>query len=204
MKHRALYRLPRIYRSAVWFLVATALLADTFILGSRTARLLGGASSHAEWRAHTYFGAVLGLLLNVILSWFVTLLLLALSNMENPFNREWLDLCGLCNVISAAEMSLKMVVGTEETLDAAFERSGPAAQVMHMFQQLDTEALRSRRKKADKDDEEEEEAEDDDGGGIDASASGAYCHILPPLAYSKMLVERNSLRCRKKRCAIVV
>jgi hypothetical protein len=164
MKHRALYRLPRIYRSAVWFLVATALLTDTFILGSRTARLLGGASRHSEWRAHAYFGAVLGLLLNVILSWFVTLLLLALSNMENPFGKEWLDLCGLCNAISAAEMSLKMVVGAEESLDPAFERAGPASRVMHMFQQLDTASLRSRRKKADKDDE-EEEADDDDGGG---------------------------------------
>lgn len=179
MKQRALYRLPRVYRSAVWFLVVAALLVDTFLLGSRSARLLGGAVAHTEWRPHAYFGAALGLALNVVLSWFVTLLLLALSNMENPFGREWLDLCGLCNSISAAEMSLKMVVGAADRLDPALARSGPAAQVMHLFQELDVAGLRrlreaelQRRRPKQKSegtrqdrDVEVEEADEDDGGG---------------------------------------
>ena len=62
---------PGLSLDRVCFLVGSAILADSFILGSQTARLIAGASTHPEWRPHAYFGAICGLILNVVLSWCV-------------------------------------------------------------------------------------------------------------------------------------
>jgi len=168
MKQRALFRLPRIYRTAVCFLVGSAILADSFILGSQTARLIAGASTHPEWRPHAYFGAICGLILNVVLSWFVSLLLLALSNMENPFASGWLDLCGLSYVCAASEMSLRMVTGADDEPRNS-ERFTPdgegASSVMRMFQRLDTDGLLHGVGRDERDAEEDDENVDDDDGG---------------------------------------
>ena len=160
MKQRALFRLPRIYRAAVWFLVASAVLADSFILGSQTGRLLSGAWTETSWLPHSIFGAALGLLMNIFLSWCVFLLLAALSNMENPFASDWLDLCGLSYVCAAAEISLRMVTGAG---DHDVSAQGPAGPVMHSFQDLDRNSLLEAMGKKEKDEEEEEEAEEDGG-----------------------------------------
>ena len=38
VKQRALFRLPRVYRYAVRYLVASAIVTDTFIMGARAGR----------------------------------------------------------------------------------------------------------------------------------------------------------------------
>ena len=57
MKQRSLFRLPRIYQASVRYLVASTILADTFILSSHAARLIRHGQEDPEWRGHAYVAA---------------------------------------------------------------------------------------------------------------------------------------------------
>ena len=114
MKQQALFRLPRVYRFSVKYLVASALLTDTFILGARAGRMLVFARGTAEWSTHVYFGALVGLALNMLAVYLVSLLVQGLSIMEIPFASDTLDMPGLSYVSAAAETSLRMVTCRSE------------------------------------------------------------------------------------------
>ena len=116
-------------------------------------------------------------------------LVMALSNMEAPFSHDTLDLCGLSYVSAAAEITLRMAQGSDETKEdgdtevsarlshistAAFEelRRHPQQKVMDKFNRLNTAELlhgarvaRGNDPNSDKvkEEEEEEEEADDDG-----------------------------------------
>ena len=63
MKQEALFRLPRVYRYSVKFLVASAILTDTSILGISSGRMILYAEENPEWSAHVWFGATVGFVL---------------------------------------------------------------------------------------------------------------------------------------------
>ena len=136
VKQRALFRLPRIYRASVHFFVAAAIASDTFVVACASGRLLARAQQQPEWRPHAYFGASAIFLLNVFLSWYCSMLVKSLSNMESPFGSDTLDLCGLSYVSAAAELSLRMAVGErQELINDAQDR------VMAKFKRVDVEGL---------------------------------------------------------------
>ena len=109
MKQRSLFRLPRIYQAAVRFLVASTILTDTVVLSSHAARLIRQSHDDIEWRAHAYMGATFDLLLNLLLTWVLTIFIDAVSDMQTPFGSEGLDMPGLSYVCASAELSLRMV-----------------------------------------------------------------------------------------------
>lgn len=84
VKQRALFRLPRVYRYSVRYLVASAIVTDTFIMGARAGRLIAYALSHNGWNTFSWFGALLAFTLNVTAAYFVLLLVQGLSMMEQP------------------------------------------------------------------------------------------------------------------------
>ena len=91
MKQQALFRLPRVYRYSVKYLVASAIVTDSFILGARAGRLISYARSHHEWLGHAWFGSVVGFALNLLAVYFVSLLVQGLAIMEMPFSSDTLD-----------------------------------------------------------------------------------------------------------------
>lgn len=88
LKHRALFRLPRIYQLSVRFLVASTLLTDTFLLAAHASRLLVHAQAEAEWSAHAFAGAAADLTLNLLLTWCLAVFLDAIGDMQTPFVRR--------------------------------------------------------------------------------------------------------------------
>ena len=111
LKQRALFRLPRIYQASVRFLVSCALLTDTFLLASHAARLVRHGRTDGAWLGHAWFGALLDVALNLTLTWCLSVFLNAISDMQNPFGSETLDMPGLSYVCASSEMSLRMVLG---------------------------------------------------------------------------------------------
>lgn len=119
MKQRALFRLPRIYRYAVRYLIYAAIVTDTFILGARAGRMLkhafltaaaaAGDGEASDWRTFAWFGASMLFVFNLLAAYFVLLLVQGLSNMEQPFDTEMNSMPGLSYVCAAAEMSLRAV-----------------------------------------------------------------------------------------------
>ena len=144
MKQRALFRLPRIYRYAVRYLIGSAIVTDTFILGARAGRLLLYASSHPDWLTFAWFGASALLVINLLVAYFVLLLVQGLSNMEQPFDQDLNSMPGLSYVCAAAEMSLRTVAcepagaapARRGALDPAEEGSRPI-NIMSLLQHLD-------------------------------------------------------------------
>ena len=144
MKQQALFRLPRVYRYSVKFLVASAILTDTFILGAKAGRMLAYSRTRPEWQVHVWFGALVAFILNVIAVWFVSLLVQALACMEMPFGSLTLHMPGLSYVCAAAETTLRMVT----CRSAARATTGPStygaseeADIMSMLQELDPDDL---------------------------------------------------------------
>jgi len=109
MKQRSLFRLPRIYQASVRFLVASTILTDTVVLSSHAARLIRHGQDDIEWRSHAYLGAAFDVLLNLLLTWCLTIFIDAVSDMQTPFGGEQLDMPGLSYVCASAELSLRMV-----------------------------------------------------------------------------------------------
>lgn len=116
MKQRSLYRLPRIYQAAVRFLVGSTVITDTLLLASHAGRMLRRLpdAESGEWQAHAVFSALLDLLLNLLLTWCLTVFIDAVADMQTPFGSECFDMPGLSYVCSAAELSLRMVRGGHE------------------------------------------------------------------------------------------
>ena len=75
-------RLPRFYRYAVRYLIASAAMTDTFILGARSGRLLQFAATHPEWQPFAWFGSITVFVVNMLAVYFVLLLV-----QVNPFPR---------------------------------------------------------------------------------------------------------------------
>ena len=113
LKQRALFRLPRIYRLSVRFLVASTILTDTLLLASHAAMLQAHAREETEWQGHAYFGTALDLLVNLLLTWFLTIFLDGIDDMQTPFGGGTLDMPGLTYVCAAAEISLRTAIGDE-------------------------------------------------------------------------------------------
>ena len=117
LKQRALYRLPRIYQTAVHFLVHSALLTDTMLIAAHAGRLLRHGHSDPEWRTHALFGAVIDLILNLLLTWCLCVFLDAIDDMQTPFGGNSLDMPGLSYVTAAAELSLRTVTSSGKKSD---------------------------------------------------------------------------------------
>ena len=168
LKQRALFRLPRIYQASVRFLVASTILTDSYLLASHSARLLRNAHDSDEgWAEHTYFGAVVDLLLNLLLTWCLAVFLNAIGDMQTPFGGETLDMPGLSYVCGSAEVSLRMMVGVEQSRPDATSKS-PANELFGLLNQpLDRQRLMRTIPAAEQTlakREEEEEEEEEDGG----------------------------------------
>jgi len=146
MKQQALFRLPRVYRFSVKYLVASAMITDTFILGARAGRMLAYGRANDEWTLHVVFGACIGCFLNVLAAYFVSLLVQGLSIMEMPFASDTLDMPGLSYVSAAAETSLRMVTcrsrGTgSEPLSGVDSSASEPPDIMDMLQVLNADEL---------------------------------------------------------------
>jgi len=145
LKQRALFRLPRIYQASVRFLVGCALLTDSFLLASHAARLLRTNGDDGAWAAHGYFGAAVDFSLNLMLTWTLCVFLNAISDMQNPFGSETLDMPGLSYACAAAEVTLGMVVGAEEASDGPKQLFAALGHIDHSRLLSSTNALTPRR-----------------------------------------------------------
>jgi len=121
LKHRALFRLPRIYQMAVRFLVTCAVVVDTFLLASHSGRALlvhalgSGSEATAQWRQHVYMGALVDFVLNMLFVWCVAAFINAIEELQTPFGSHPLDLPALSYVTGTAELSLRMTAGCVRT-----------------------------------------------------------------------------------------
>ena len=88
LKQRALFRLPRIYQASVRFLVASTILTDTYLIASHAARLLRNTYGDDGWQRHAYMGALIDLILNLLLTWCLSVFTDAISDMQTPFGGE--------------------------------------------------------------------------------------------------------------------
>ena len=95
--------MPKIYRLSVQFVVVTTLTADTFILGTVMGRVF------QQDYAYAASAAVFATLLLVALLVPTVLLIGACVDLEEPFGDNLMDMPGLANVRSAAEVSLNIV-----------------------------------------------------------------------------------------------
>ena len=167
LKHRALFRLPRIYQASVRFLVASTILTDTYIIASHAARLLRNTHADEGWRQHAYLGAFIDLFLNLTLAWCLSVFLDAIADMQTPFGGEPLDMPGLSYVCGAAEISLRMVVGATAQPDGVGQEA-PNRLFSVLNRPLDKAALMREQKKPEKEEGEEEEEEEEEEADADA------------------------------------
>lgn len=112
MKQCALFRLPRVYRLGVAWVVGLAVLADTVILAAKTGRMLALAETHSNWWSHAVLGLVLGLFINLLVVYFVSVLMKGLRMMERSIGSEALDMPGLSYVMSTAETGLRLALAS--------------------------------------------------------------------------------------------
>lgn len=139
LKQRALFRLPRIYQASVRFFVSCAVLTDTFLLASHAAGLIRRSHADPEWAPHAYFGAALDFVLNIMLTWCLSVFLNAISDMQNPFGSETLDMPGLSYVCASSELTLRMVLGSSKLQSRAMSSAKPNK----LFQLLNSELDRA-------------------------------------------------------------
>ena len=164
MKQRSLFRLPRIYQASVRFLVASTILVDTIVLASHASRLIRHGQGDSEWLAHAYFGAVLDLFLNLLLTWCLAIFLDAVADMQTPFGSEGLDMPGLSYVCAASELSLRMVHGGSGRKFGFFSAMNDTLDKDNLLQRADTSKspVKRRSKTPGKLDEEEEDDDADE------------------------------------------
>jgi len=109
-------------------------------------------------------GAVFDLLLNLVLTWTLSIFIDAVSDMQTPFGGEKLDMPGLSYVCAAAELSLRMVHrGAEgnqkhQILSVLNDPLDTAALLRTVSAEAEAIAMDQKGKK-----EEDEEEEDEDG-----------------------------------------
>jgi len=103
VQRRALFRMPKVYRWSVQFVVLITMTADTFIMGTVVGRL---------WSVHYGYELMMTILATVLLLVLVvpvTLLVAACIEMEEPFGDNVMDIPGCSNVRGVAEVTLNMV-----------------------------------------------------------------------------------------------
>lgn len=103
LQRRAQYRMPKVYRLSVQFVVLTCLTADTFIMGATIGRVF---QEHYDFAVAAAVFATALLLVLLVPS---TLLIAACMDMEEPFGNNMMDIPGLSFVRGAAETTLNMV-----------------------------------------------------------------------------------------------
>ena len=121
---RAHYRMPKVYRMSVQFVVLTTLAADSFIVGSVVGRVYEQGYAYADGAAA--FATIL--LLTLIIP--TTLLIAACIELEEPFGDNLMDVPGLSYVRAAAEVTLNIAAPhptTEAAVSAAMHVDVPAA-----------------------------------------------------------------------------
>jgi uncharacterized membrane protein YedE/YeeE len=144
MKQRALFRLPRVYRYSVRYLIASAIVTDTFILGARAGRLIKYSADHWEWAYFAWFGSSAVFVITCLAAYFVMLLIQGLSMMEQPFGCDTLDMPGLSYVSAAAEMSLRTVAcapASQKQSGTAAAPTGKEVNIMSVLQALNEDDL---------------------------------------------------------------
>ncbi|KAL1504928.1 hypothetical protein AB1Y20_008695 [Prymnesium parvum] len=103
VQQRAMYRMPRVYRQSVKFVVILALGVDSLALATEMARLF------REGHAHAWLVAALGTALAAVLLLFALLLIDSAMDMELPFGSGLLDMPVLSYVTQTAEATALMI-----------------------------------------------------------------------------------------------
>jgi hypothetical protein len=131
IQRRALYRIPKIYRVSVQFVLMTTLTADTFISGTVIGRVFQQDYAYAASAATFATLLLLALLVPTVL------LIGACVELEEPFGDNLMDMPGLANVRSAAEVSLNIVaphptcrLAMHEAMDVDLSHLGGAVRAM--------------------------------------------------------------------------
>lgn len=85
-------------------------LTHVFIISSiRLTRIPYPRPPPSPFLRSRYLGAAFDVLLNLLLTWCLTIFIDAVSDMQTPFGGEQLDMPGLSYVCASAELSLRMV-----------------------------------------------------------------------------------------------
>ena len=116
LQRRAHYRMPKIYRMSVQFVVLTTLAADSFIIGTVVGRIFEQEYAYAIGAAA--FATILLLTLTIP----TTLLVAACIDMEEPWGDNMMDVPGISYVRTAAEVTLNIAAphpATEPAVSAA-------------------------------------------------------------------------------------
>lgn len=116
LQRRAHYRMPKIYRMSVQFVVLTTLAADCFIIGTVVGRIFEQDYAYALGAAA--FATIL--LLTLVVP--TTLLVAACVDMEEPWGDSMMDVPGISYVRTAAEVTLNIAAPhptTEPAVKAA-------------------------------------------------------------------------------------
>ena len=116
LQRRAHYRMPKIYRMSVQFVVLTTLAADSFIIGTVVGRIFEQKYAYAVGAAA--FATILLLTLTIP----TTLLVAACIDMEEPWGDNMMDVPGISYVRTAAEVTLNIAAPhptTEPAVKAA-------------------------------------------------------------------------------------